>query len=115
MSEVDLPRRLANYGGMADITRIALLRSQLGGLPNFPVESKRKDARHDWYVTRYGDNCWELDALDPNTLRESVYHAIEGYVDAEAWERAGVVEDAELNSLRDFFDTNPGIFGQDPK
>ena len=72
MSEVDLPKRLARYGGHAEIRRIAL-RPQDGpdlGLLSFPLADKAKDSRYNWWREQHlGDRCWELDAMDPNTLR----------------------------------------------
>lgn len=115
MPLVDLPQRLARYGGIAKVERVALLEHHLPGLPSFSAKEKKRDTRYPWFAATYGDTCWELDALDQNTLRDSVQRAIEDYLDNEAWERAGVAEDAELRSLRDFFDTNVGIFGQVPE
>jgi hypothetical protein len=71
MSERDLPARLAEYGGdHVVMKRIALTREQLDGLPSFPATDKKKDTRYKWFVRNSGDRCWELDALDPNDLRE---------------------------------------------
>ena len=58
MSEVDLPDRVARYWGTVDIERIALLRHDLDGLPHFDVATKSGDARHDWFLKRYGKRCW---------------------------------------------------------
>src|SRR5262249_37878270 len=68
MSEMDLPARIARYAGAATVERIALLQDDLPGLPSFPV--KRADPRYQWYVEHYGQQCWEVDALDPNVLRD---------------------------------------------
>jgi hypothetical protein len=70
MSEHDLPERLARYGGMWELKRIALSRADTAGLPHFDAATKRGDARYRWFVERYGRRCWELDAMDPNTLRD---------------------------------------------
>jgi hypothetical protein len=115
MPVVDLPRRLERYGGIARVHRVALLDHHLPGLASFRAEEKNKDSRYKWYVPNFGHDCWELDALDPNILRQSVADTIDLYIDDEAWERAGDVEDAELKSLREFFDANSSIFGLDPK
>ena len=80
MSEIDLPARLRRYGGQARILRIALTDSDLPGLPSF--KAKPSDPRYRWYKTRYGEDAWELDALDPNILRTRVEEAILGYIDS---------------------------------
>jgi hypothetical protein len=101
MSEVDLPARLEAYDANITIQRLALDEDDVtyGRLPSFPAESKRGDSRHAWFVRHYGERCWELDALDPNVLRERVRQAIDRRLDHEAWERAEVAERAERDSL----------------
>jgi hypothetical protein len=56
------------------------------------------------------DKCWELDALDPNTLRDCVRKHIEENIrDREACERCKVTEQAEASSLRAVMNSwNPG-------
>ena len=46
------------------------------GLPSFPASDKRKDPRYKWFLANYGQECWELDAMDPNDLRDCVEAAI---------------------------------------
>jgi hypothetical protein len=101
MSEEDLPTRLSEYGGdHVELTRIALTREQVGALPSFPATDKRKDPRYRWFCVNYGDRCWELDAMDPNDLRDCVEQAIVELIEPEAWERCETVNQAEQESLR---------------
>jgi hypothetical protein len=103
MSAHDLPDRLERYdGGHVGLKRIALRQDQLPGLPSFPASDKAKDPRYKWFVKNYGKQCWELDALDPNTLRNRVEEAIVDQIDQESWERCKTVERAERESLRGF-------------
>jgi hypothetical protein len=100
MSEIDLPRRVKQYGGAIDFLRLALVAADTrAGLPSFATETKRRDPRYRWYVDRFGERCWELDALSPVVLRERVEAAIFGRLDRDAWRRAEVTERAELESL----------------
>ena len=101
MSVRDLPGRLERYGGVVDVRRIALTEYDVDtdDLPCFLADTKSKDPRYRWYVERYGRLCWELDALNPNTLRERVEQHIRDFIDWEAWERCAKVEQAERNSL----------------
>jgi hypothetical protein len=106
MSENDIPQRLEQYGGdHVEVKRVALTREQLGGLPSFPASDKKKDPRHDWFVRNYGRRCWELDALDPNDLREIVEDAIKDEIEPIAWKRCAVIEKAEQESLRHVLDS----------
>jgi hypothetical protein len=110
MSEEDLPRRFENYGGdHVILKRIALLPRHLRGLPSFPASEKKKDTRHPWFVRNYGKRCWELDALDPNDLRDLVEKAIQREIEWKAWNRCAVVERAERVSLRTVLDSWKGV------
>jgi hypothetical protein len=105
MSEEDLPARLDRYGGdHVDLRRIALTREQVGGLPSFPATDKRKDPRYKWFRANYGDQCWELDAMDPNDLRSCVKQEIEELIEPVAWERCEIINQAEQESLRHMLD-----------
>ena len=118
MSEIDLPRRLALYGGDVDVLRLALTNADchnLGALPSFPTDTKKQDPRYRWYRNRYGSRCWELDALSPVVLRDRVADAIDGVLDHDAWDRAEVVERAERDSLTSILANWPGISGQATK
>lgn len=101
MSEVDLPRRIADYGGEhVRFERIALTRAHTVGLPSFAAASKAKDPRYRWFTERYGTQCWELDAMDPRALRECVERRIKSLIEPEAWARCEIVNAAELESLQ---------------
>jgi hypothetical protein len=104
MSEVDLPERLKRYGADPEhfeLRRIALTQSDvdLGTLPYFQAESKKDDARHAWFTSRYGEKCWELDAMNPNDLRRRVRDSIIEYLDIDAWNHMVGVERAERDSM----------------
>jgi hypothetical protein len=101
MSVEDLPTRLAKYGGdHVTLKRIALTNPQAIGLPSFPAADKRKDPRYRWFVTNHGDRCWELDAMDPNDLRDCVETWIKELIEPAAWERCEIVNGAEQESLK---------------
>jgi hypothetical protein len=105
MSEVDLPKRLDRYGSLWRFERIAVLQRDLAGLPSFPVATKRDDRRFDWYrahTTGDPSLCWELDAMNPNDLRDRVQSSIQGYMDVDAWQRSLCVEGAKVESMREF-------------
>lgn len=105
MSEVDLPARLSRYGSRWDFQRIAVLEKDTHDLPSFDATTKRGDVRYSWYASRYGTRCWELDAVDPNDLRDRVRQQIETRLDLPLWEHAKAVEAAEVESMRGFHQT----------
>ena len=105
MSEQDLPARLERYGGRVQIRRIALTQEDteaLGHQPSFAADDKRKDPRYGWYSENYGPRCWELDALDPNTLRDRVDQHLRSLIDWPTWERCSRAEEAERSTLLEF-------------
>ena len=96
-----LPAPFAGYDGdHVKLTRIALTVEQLEGLPSFPAADKKKDPRYKWFVANHGRHCWELDAMDPNDLRDCVEQAIVGLIEPVAWQRCEVVNKAEQELLQ---------------
>jgi hypothetical protein len=103
MSEADLPKRFAKYGGdHIKLKRIALLPEQTPNLPSFPVSDKSRDPRYKWFASRHGERCWELDAMDPNDLRDCVEKEIKALIEPVAWQRCETVNKAERDNLKDF-------------
>ncbi len=102
MSERDLPERLSRYGGKhVVIKRIALTKADTAALSSssFKATSKKDDPRYNWFVDNFGTRCWELDAMDPNDLRDRVEEEILSLIEPTAWERCKVTERAERESL----------------
>jgi hypothetical protein len=109
MSEADLPARFARYDGdHIKLTRIALTVDQLEGLPSFPAADKKTDPRYNRFVANHGHRCWELDAMDPNALRDRVEQAIINLIEPVAWQRSETINAAELESLRTVLANWPG-------
>lgn len=102
MSEVDLPGRLGRYGADVDIDRVALVSRDLVGLPSFEANTKKLDARYEWFLANFGSTCWELDAMSPKLLRARVREEIRTYIDDDAWNHAIEVERAEVASMQSF-------------
>lgn len=105
MSEVDLPARMARYGGEAAIERIALEIGDVSAgteLPSFDAKEKVGDSRYRWFTQRYGHRCWEVDALSPVILRQRLEERITDLLDIGAWNHAVKIEEAETESMQDF-------------
>jgi hypothetical protein len=101
MSELDLNARLEAYGAEDfTITRVALTRADTVGLASFPASDKAKDPRYQWFVKRYGTRCWELDAMNPNTLRAKVEQAIISLLDVAAWNVCQRTEAAQVETFK---------------
>lgn len=118
MSEVDVPARLERYGGVVYMERIALTADDVAPgtkIPGFDAATKVGDARHKWFTQKYGNRCWELDAMSPVELRERVRDAIVGMLDLPRWHRAIEVEKAERESMTEFMKSWKGVFRGRPE
>ena len=108
MSEVDLPGRVEKYGGVVDITRIALTWADCtDALSPFSVETKSRDPRYAWFKRNYGARCWELDAMNPNDLRRRLRNEITRRLDLDAWAHCQTTEAAERESLNAYVNAWP--------
>ena len=104
MTETDIPARLREYGGNhVELKRIALTTDQARSqsLRSFSVETKggsatkRGDPRYKWFKQNFGDECWELDAMDPRQLRELVENEINALIDRASWDEQEAFERRE--------------------
>lgn len=97
----DILTRLEMFGemqGKIDFQRIALNRDQIEryNLPANPA--KKTDSRVKAYVEQYGTESWELDALEPKTLKELIQDTIVKYLDMDKF-RKREAEEAEGREL----------------
>ena len=66
-------------------------------IPN-PV--KQADGRSSAYIRQYGDQCWELDAVEPDELITLCEAAVEMLItDEDAWEAIKEKDEAERQEL----------------
>lgn len=82
----DIGDRLALFGAKVEVRRIALNMDQVEVYSPPPNPAKLTDARANGYITRYGNQSWELDALDPATLDRLITATIDDYRDTDQWQ-----------------------------
>ena len=100
MSESDLPTRLEEYGGdHVILERIALTTEQTRSLRSFKADTKSADPRYKWFKKTYGDDCWELDAMDPNHLRDLVRAEINALIDPVLWAEQVALQERDKRSI----------------
>jgi len=68
----DIQDRLILFGADVEIKRIALNMVQVEQFNPPPNPAKVTDSRCNGYMAKYGDESWELDALDPRTINELI-------------------------------------------
>jgi hypothetical protein len=70
-----------------NIDRLALNMDQIEQYNPPPNFAKMSDSRAAEYVTEYGYDSWELDALDPAVLDDLITTAVLDHRNKEVWER----------------------------
>ena len=93
----DIGDRLALFGARATVRRIALNMDQVDHYQPPPNPAKLTDARATGYITQYGNESWELDALDPATLDALITATIGEYRDDAQWQ----IDTAAMEADRD--------------
>jgi hypothetical protein len=101
MSELDLPGRLARYGGNVSIERVAITVADMASHPDFSASDKPSNPLCSWYLRTHGDRCCELDAMPPPMLRDRVRAAVLSHVELDAWDASLAREEDELERLED--------------
>lgn len=70
------------------LNRIALTMDQIREYNPPPNPAKLTDARSTKYIADYGDESWELDALEPAVITDLIRGAVAELRDEEAWDKA---------------------------
>jgi len=84
-----------------EINRIALNMDQIREFNPPPNPAKLSDSRSREYIWRYGNESWELDALEPAVLTALIGAAVMEYRDEPQWELSLSREEAAKETLRD--------------
>ena len=85
----------------AEVKRIALNMDQIETYRPPPNFAKLTDTRAKGYIKRYGQNSWELDALEPTVLAALIEDTVTAYRDERLWEEALTLEEQHRTNLRD--------------
>lgn len=104
----DILDRLTLFGVQdLDFRRIALNMSQIHTYAPPPNPAKMTDSRFSDYYQSFGDQSWELDALDPTVLASLITTEVTACRDELLWEAAAAREAlmrAQLREVSDRFD-----------
>lgn len=102
----DLEERLVRYSSsQVEVRRIALTYDQVQQYNLIPNPTKDTDTRCDDYKRYYGDECWELDAIEPNELVRICATAVEALIeDWDAWNELKMVQENENKQLRELLE-----------
>jgi len=82
--------------------RVALTMDQIEEHDPPPQWAKAADSRSPQYVFLYGEDVWELDALEPRTLAEVVEASILQYRDVDLHDELMKLEDSMRADMTQF-------------
>lgn len=82
-----------------EVRRLALNMDQVEQYNPPPNPAKETDSRFATYRERFGDECWELDALDPRTIDELIDRELRGLINKAAWDEVMAEEKIERDLL----------------
>jgi len=84
----DIGARLEMFGvGECEVRRIALTMKQIKQYDPPPNPAKTTDARARFYIAVYGDESWELDALEPKVIESLIEENLKEMIDKRRWKR----------------------------
>ena len=95
----DIQDRLNMFGAGVTVQRIALNMSQIEEFNPPPSPAKISDSRAADYISRFGDDSWELDALEPATLESLIEEQITSRLNMDLWNARIEREDRERQTL----------------
>ena len=106
----DIFKRLKTFSGVSfEFERMALTMPQIEEHNPPPNPTKMTDTRAQGYIKQYGNDSWELDALEPETLESLLRNTIKKYQDSNLWEVAKERESEmkqKLETLADNWEAN---------
>lgn len=83
------------------VENVALTTEQVGEYNPPPNPTKITDSRAKKYIERHGHECWEVDALDPNTLQALIRESFEGIIDMDKMDDVRTQEQVDKDRLNE--------------
>lgn len=96
--------RFKIFTAKVEVKRIALNMNQVEQYNPPPNFAKDTDSRYKTYQEEFGDESWELDALDPTVLRDLVEQNVLELRDPDLWGEMVEKENQERSQLQDISD-----------
>lgn len=102
MVDEDIPGRLNEaFGTNVNVKPIAITMPQIEEHKPPPNPAKLSDPRAKWYIEQFGDTCFEVDALEPDTLHEVIEEEVESLMDMEKFKKILEQEEVDKEELID--------------
>ncbi len=81
----DIADRLEMFMGGTKLERLALNMDQVQEYTPPPNPAKTTDSRYQAYITKYGRESWELDALEPQVISDLIRANVTRLLDPKKW------------------------------
>lgn len=98
--KINLLARADETGQAVEFQRLALNMDQVHEYRPPPNRAKVSDSRIEGYREEFGDESWELDALEPRVLADLIDDAVAAEIDDDLWVEQATRENSELAVLR---------------
>ncbi len=104
----DIQDRFYMFGSRVAVRRIALGMEQVEQYNPPPNPAKTTDSRYATYRDEYGDESWELDALDPRIITELIANQAADYTDEAKRKSLIEKQENERQEIRELADNWQG-------
>ena len=88
------------FGATVDVKRVALTMGQIETYNPPPNPTKITDARAKGYISRYGHECWELDALEPKLITSLIRNEVTALMDEDLFNEVAARERDEKEDIQ---------------
>lgn len=96
----DIQERLTMFGADVIVKRVALTMEQIDFYTPPPNPAKLTDSRCWGYIERFGNESWELDALEPQVITDLITEQVTMYRDDTLYEQICDKERKEKGELQ---------------
>ena len=96
----DIRERLALFGADVDVKRVALTMEQIERFSPPPNPTKLTDARASGYISEYGYECWELDALETKIITSLIRNEVTALMDADLFTEVERREQTDKSNIQ---------------
>lgn len=101
----DIQDRLNMFGADVQVKRVALTMNQIETYNPPPNPAKLSDSRCSKYMDEFGDESWELDALEPRVITDLIKSEVTALRDGEIYQTVCDREDREKEELQMLVDS----------
>lgn len=96
----DIQERLNMFGAEVEVKRVALTMNQIDTFNPPPNPTKVTDARSNGYISRFGHECWELDALEPKVITDLIKNEVTALMDEDLFYEVAAQEKRDKDNIQ---------------